>query len=126
MTPTLAPATDADAVELAIARLLLAGTVAGVVLLSIGVILMLAAGMDPLAAEFPAFDPATILPDMAALRADGFLWAGLVILISTPIARTVGELVMFTARRDRVMALVSAAILGVIVMSVVIARLVEG
>jgi uncharacterized membrane protein len=75
---------------------------------------------------FPAFDPGEVVADMFALRPEGFLWAGIVIVVATPIARIVGELVTFASRGDRLMALVSLAILGVVVLSVVVAQLVEG
>jgi uncharacterized membrane protein len=124
-TPTARSTTSQD-VELVIARLLLAGTIVGVILLAIGVGLMITNGVDPESATFPAFDPATIIADMAALRPEGYLWAGIVILIATPIARVAGELVTFARRGDRLMALVALAILGVIALSVAAARILEG
>jgi len=105
-------------VEQVIARVLLAGTVAGVALLTVGVILMGVNGVDPLSATFPPFRIGNVIPDMLALRPDGFLWAGIVILVATPIARVTGELITFTIRRDRVMALVALGILGVVALSV--------
>lgn len=123
-TPTRS--TTPDDVELVIARVLLAGTIVGVTLLAIGVVLMLATGIDPLAESFPAFDAGSVVADMLALDPDGFLWAGIVILVATPIARVVGELVTFSVRGDRLMALVALAILGVVGLSVVVAQLVEG
>ena len=113
-------------VEQVIARLLLGGTIAGVVLLAVGVALMAVNGISPTSGTFPPFEPGTILADLAALRPEGFLWAGIVILIATPIARVIGELVTFTVRGDRLLALVALAILGVISMSVVIAVVLEG
>jgi uncharacterized membrane protein len=124
-TPAQRPTRPQD-VELVIARLLLAGTIVGVVLLAIGVALMITNGVDPESATFPAFDPGTIVADMAALRPEGFLWAGIVILIATPIARVVGELITFATRGDRAMALVALATLGVVSLSVIVARLLEG
>ena len=118
-------AASAD-VEHVIARLLLGGTVAGIVLLAIGVALMVLNGISPVAETFPAFDPRTLLADLAAFRPEGFLWAGVVIVIATPIARVVGELVTYTVRGDRIMALVALAILVVIALSVAVALLVEG
>ncbi len=126
MTMPARRSTTSEDVELVIARLLLAGTVVGVILLAIGVGLMITNGVDPESATFPAFDPGTIVADMVALRPEGFLWAGIVILIATPILRVAGELVTFATRGDRLMALVAAAILGVVALSVVIAQLLEG
>jgi uncharacterized membrane protein len=118
-------ATSADA-EQVIARLLLGGTIAGIALLAIGVVLMAVNGLSPVSGTFPPFDPGTIVADLAALRPEGFLWAGLVILIATPIARVIGELVIFSIRGDRLLALVAVAILGVISLSVAAAVILEG
>jgi uncharacterized membrane protein len=120
----LQPTTTSKDVELVIARLLLAGTVAGVGLLAAGVALMIANGVDPESATFPAFDPGTIVADLAAFRPEGYLWAGIVILIATPIVRVGGELVTFAVRGDRAMAMVAVATLGVVALSVVAAGIV--
>jgi uncharacterized membrane protein len=113
-------AASAD-VEAVIARLLLVGTVTGIILLGIGVALMALGGISPEAGTFPAFAPGTVVADLVALRPEGFLWAGIVILVATPIARVVGELVTYLVRGDRVLALVALGILGVIALSVVAA-----
>jgi uncharacterized membrane protein len=112
---------DAEIVELAIARLLLLGTLAGMALLAMGVALMAATGIDPNATAFPPFEPSTIVADLLALRPDGFLWAGIVVIVATPMARVLGELVVFARRRDRLMAGVAAGILVVVGLSVVVA-----
>jgi uncharacterized membrane protein len=118
-------AASAD-VEQVIARLLLGGTIVGVSLLAIGVVLMAVNGLSPVSGTFPPFEPGTIVADLAAFRPEGFLWAGIVILIATPIARVIGELIIFTMRGDRLLALVAVAILGVISLSVAAAVLLEG
>jgi uncharacterized membrane protein len=114
---------DAQAlgVEDTIARLLIAGTLVGVAALAVGVVLMAAQGISPTSETYPAFDAGRLLPDLVALRAEGFLWAGIVVLVATPVARVIGELVSFAVRRDRLMVGVSAAILGIIVLSVALA-----
>lgn len=108
-------------IELAIARLLLGGALIGIALLAVGVVLMVAADISPNVAAFPPFDPSSIPADLVALQPEGFLWAGILVLIATPIARVIGELVAFAARRDRLMAGVAAGILVVIVLSVAVA-----
>ncbi|HEX5827378.1 MAG TPA: DUF1634 domain-containing protein [Candidatus Limnocylindrales bacterium] len=113
-------------VEAVIARLLYAGTVTGVALLAVGVVLMAVNGVSPESATFPAFDPATVVADLVAMRPEGWLWAGIVVLIATPIARVIGELITFAVRGDRLMAGVALAILGVIALSVAVALVVEG
>lgn len=124
MTPRPAPAPEG--VEGRIATLLLAGAVAGIALVAVGVLLMAVNDMSPLAESFPSFDAARVLPDLVALRPEGFLWSGIVIVIATPIARVVGEFVTFALAGDRIMALAALAILGVVALSVVFAVIVEG
>jgi uncharacterized membrane protein len=118
-------AASAD-VEQVIARLLLVGTVAGIAMLAIGVALMAVGGISPEVGTFPAFEPGTVVADLLALRPEGFLWAGIVILVATPIARVIGELVTYLVRGDRVLALVALGILGVVGLSVVAALALEG
>jgi uncharacterized membrane protein len=118
-------AASAD-VENVIARLLLGGSVVGIVLLSVGVALMAVNGISAEATAFPVFDPGTVVADLVALRPAGFLWAGIVILIATPIARVIGECITYMVRGDRILALVAVAILGVIALSVVAALVLEG
>lgn len=113
-------------VEAVIARLLYAGTVAGVAVLAVGVVLMAVNGISPESTTFPAFDPATLVADLVAMRPEGWLWAGIVVLIATPIARVIGELITFAVRGDRLMAGVALAVLGVVALSVAVALIVEG
>lgn len=120
------PAPATIGVEDRIARLLLLGAVTGIAFVAMGVILMAAAGIDPLATTYPGFEAGRVIPDLLALRPEGFLWAGILVVIATPIARVLGELVTFALRRDRVMAAASGAIMVVVAASVVVARLVEG
>jgi uncharacterized membrane protein len=119
--PAPAPPSEVGSVELAIARLLFAGSLAGVALLLVGVLLMAAAGIDPTRGSAPPFDPARLVGDVVALRPEGFLWAGIVVLVATPIARVIGELIAFSLRRDRPMVLVAIAVLGIIGLSVAVA-----
>lgn len=120
------PRTASADVEQVIARLLLFGAVIGVMFLAIGVCLMAVNGISPESRTFPAFDPSTLVPDLAALRPEGFLWVGIVILIATPIARVIGELITFAVRGDRAMAGVALGILGVIALSVLAALGLQG
>jgi uncharacterized membrane protein len=115
----------ATGLEERIGRLLLAGTLVGIGLLLAGVTLMALAGIDPTSGGSPEFDIARLLPDLLRLRPEGFLWAGIVVLIATPVARVVGELVAFAVRRDRAMTMVAAAILGIIGASVALAIISE-
>lgn len=115
-----------DRLEARIARVLSTGALVAVALLAVGIILMLVEGISPDAAAYPTFDPGTIVADLLSLEPAGFLWAGLVVVVATPIVRVVGEIIAFSIRRDRAMTLVAAGTLAVIVVSVVTALAAEG
>lgn len=125
VTPPGRESASADRVELRVARVLSIGAVLAVGLLLIGIVLMLGEGISPDADSFPVFDPALVVGDLLALRPAGFLWAGIVVVIATPVVRVVGELVGFWLRRDRRMALVAAGVLAVIAVSVITALVSE-
>jgi uncharacterized membrane protein len=107
--------------ERAIARLLTIGTYLSVGLLGLGVVAMIAGGISPLDRNFPPLDVARIPSDLASLRPEGFLWLGLLAVIATPAARVAASLVGYLARRELRMAVVSAAILAVIGLSIALA-----
>ncbi len=107
--------------ERAVGRLLSLGTLAGVVLLAIGVAGMLAAGLAPLTTVAPALDLARLAADLAALRPEGFLWLGVAVIIATPSARVATALVGYGLEGDRRMVGIAVAILGVIALSVAVA-----
>jgi uncharacterized membrane protein len=120
---TQRPGAPSNGLDQAIARLLTAGTYLSVALLGIGVVLMAVAGLPPRGG--PAFDPTHLVADLVALRPEGFLWLGLIAAIATPSARVAASLVGYLRRGERRMAAVSLLILGVIVLSVMLAS-VEG
>ena len=117
---SVAPGPDADALERAIGRVLVLGALVGVGLLLVGVGLMVAGGIAPTSGTATGFDLGRLGPDLLAGRVDGFLWAGIAVLIATPVVRVVGELAAFAWRRDPVMTAVAAGILAVIVLGVVL------
>lgn len=121
-----APVTVAEvaAVERDIRRVLAVGTWLGIALLATGVALMLANGISPHQA-FAPFDIGRVVPDLLAGRAEGFLWAGIVVFIATPVARVLGELILYLRGREWTMTLVALAILGVVALSLLVALLVE-
>jgi uncharacterized membrane protein len=115
-----------DRIEARIARVLSVGAVIAVVLLVVGVGLMVADGIEPDSAAFAVFDPARLVGDLVALRPEGFLWTGILVVIATPVIRVVGELVGFAIRGDRAMAAVAAAIFVIVTASVAVAIAIEG
>jgi uncharacterized membrane protein len=100
--------------ELVLARMLNLGALMSVLLLAVGVGLMAVEGRSPLDGEQLALDVGRIPSDIVAMRAEGFLWLGLLFVIATPAARVVASLAGFAANRERGMALIALAILGVI------------
>jgi uncharacterized membrane protein len=110
--------------ETAIGRFLTVGTYATVVVLGVGVALMLMAGRSPLAAASP-LDVGRLPADLIALRPEGFLWLGLLLVIVMPSIRVVAALVGFVRRGERRMAQVALGVLLVIVVGVVVARATE-
>jgi uncharacterized membrane protein len=100
--------------------LLIVVTYVAVALLAIGVVLLLRAGISPLAGG-PPFDPSQLIPDLLALEPAGFLWLGLLAVIATPLSRVLGAAIGFVRRGEPVMAAISVAILAVIAISVLAA-----
>ena len=112
----------AYAAERAIGRLLIGVTYGSVALLLVGVLLLFAAGISPVAGG-PAFDPARLIADLRGLRPEGFLWIGLVALIGGPAARVVVALIAYVRDEDWLMVGVSVGILVVIALAVATALL---
>ena len=108
------------AAERTIGRLLIVMTYVAVALLVVGVALMVAAGISPLA-EGPPFDPTAIVADVAAGMPEGFLWLGILVVIATPIARVIGAAIAYGSAEQWTMVVISIAILLVIALGVGIA-----
>lgn len=111
--------------EQLVARVLMAATYASVALVAAGVVLMTAQGISPFDAA-RALDPGALLADLGALRPEAFLWIGLVAVIATPSVRVAVSMAGYASGGERTMALISAAILGVVAASVVLAIGLQG
>lgn len=111
---------DTAAIELRVADLLAWATRLAVGLLAVGVVLLLAAGRTPLDAGLP-LDLARIPGDLAALRPDGFLWAGVVVAVASPAARVALAAVGFAR-----IGATRRAVLGLAVLAVIAAGVVAG
>lgn len=115
------------AMDAVIARLLSVGTWAAVAVILAGVVGMLVTGVEPMAGgAIPAFDLARIPVDLLALRPEGFLWAGLLVVIALPIARVAVAGAGFFAAGERRLAAVSGGVLLVVLISIVAALGLEG
>ena len=104
--------------EARIGRLLTVGTLASMALIAIGVVGMVLTGRSPLD-EPPTFDLARVPGDLLALRADAFLWLGLIGIMATPAARVAAAGVGYVRGRERGMALVALLVLLVVAFGVV-------
>ena len=110
MTATIAPddsiaAARADVafrLESTISRVLVAGTYLAMALILIGVVMMLAAGVDPLGPTVPPFDLAAIPSQVASGNPLGFLWLGLVTVLALPLGRVIVAGVGFLAANTKV------------------------
>jgi len=116
---------DAEATRLGaerrIGQLLIAVTYVSVGLLTVGVVLLLAAGISPLAGG-PGLDLTTLPAQLAGLDAAGFLWLGLLAVIAAPISRVVLAAASYARSEDWPMVAVAVAILAIIAIGVVTAE----
>ena len=107
--------------EARIGQFLIAATYVSVVLLVVGVVVLLAAGVSPLAGG-PDLDLSLVPAWLIHLEPAGFLWAGLLAVVATPIVRVALAAVVFTRAGDRQMVLVALGILAVVLAGVIAAR----
>ena len=105
--------------EHSIGRLLTIATIAGVVVLSLGLAAMIAAGISPLDPA-PPFELAAIPAAVARLDPAAVLWLGLLVVIATPPLRVAAALVGFAARGERRMVLVASGVLALIALGIVL------
>jgi uncharacterized membrane protein len=90
-------------------------------LVLVGVVGMFLAGTDPVRAPQPADALGAIPGQVFALDPEGFLWAGLTLVVALPLGRVIVSGVGFLAAGDRRLALVSVLVLLVVGISVVAA-----
>ncbi len=106
--------------ERLIGRLLITLTYLSVALLVVGLVLMLGAGISPLAGG-PGLDLASLGAEILALDPVGFLWFGLLVVIAAPIGRVVVAGVAYGRNGDRLMVGVAAGIVAIVGIGIVIA-----
>lgn len=107
----------AHAAERRIGRLLIATTYVSVGLLVAGVVLLLGAGISPLAGG-PGLDLAALSGQLTRLEPAGFLWLGLLAVIATPVGRVLLAGLAYLRDRDWPMVAVALAILTIIAVGV--------
>lgn len=112
----------AYAIESVVARILVIGTWVAVGLIFVGVLGMLASGIDPMAhPPVASFDLASVPGDIVALRPAGFIWAGILVVMALPVGRVVVAGAGFFAAGERRLALISALVILVVGLSIVAA-----
>ena len=112
--------------ESRVSRLLVIGTYLAIGIVLVGVVGLLASGVDPLVLATPPFDLRQIPADIAAGKPEGFLWLGLVAVLALPLGRVIVAGLGFLAARDTRLALVSLAVLLVVTGSILAALGLEG
>ena len=109
-----------------IARLLSVGTLLSVVVVAAASLLNAAAGRTPLETPGPDLDAGGLATDVLALRPEGLLWLGLLLIVALPTTRVALALVGFARAGDRHASAVAAAVLGVLASSVAAALATRG
>jgi len=113
------PAHVMDPIERMVHRVLEAGILVSVALLVAGVVLDLVHGR----AIAPHVAPLAELPSgLVALDSGAFVSLGILTLIATPFVRVAGTMLVFALERDRRYTLVTAAVLVVMLVSVLVGR----
>ena len=113
-----ARAQSSGALEQVLARVLQVGTYLSISLVAVGVLILLIGGTSPLAGG-PPLTLDRIAADVAAGRAAGFLWLGILGIVATPLLRVFGALLGFWRRGERTMAVIALLVLGVVAAGVI-------
>ena len=108
-----------DPLERTVQRVLQAGVAVSFTLMLVGIVLAVVRG-EALAAH--VVSPGDLWAGLVALDSAAYISLGLIVLIATPFVRVAGSLVAFLRLRDRRYALVTAAVLAVMCVSVVIGK----
>jgi uncharacterized membrane protein len=105
------------AAERRIGRVLIAITYLSVGLLTVGVGLLFGAGISPVAGG-PGLELSAIGSELFALDPAGFLWLGLLAVISAPISRVILAAAVYARADDWQMVAVAVAILAIIAIGI--------
>ncbi len=120
-------AATAARLETIAGRLLAWGTRLALLFILVGVVGMAVKGIDPLGGRsFPPYSLVAIPGQIARLQPEGFIWAGMTLLVALPVGRVTVSGAGFLAAHDRRLALVSVLVLLVIVSSVIAALGLQG
>lgn len=109
-----------EPINLLVHRVLMVGLAISATLLVAGLVVWAARGGGGLPTS--ATGPAQALRDVGRLRPIGFFSLGLLALILTPFARVAGTVVVFLREHDRRYALITAAVLAIMIASILLGR----
>jgi uncharacterized membrane protein len=131
MTPAVPPASarrrahrrrtrPTEPINRLVHRVLMTGLAVSATLLVAGLIVWAARGGGGLPRSVTG--PAQAARDVGGLRPVGFFSLGLLALILTPFARVAGTVVIFLRERDRRYAVITAAVLTIMIASIFLGR----
>ena len=100
--------------EKALHTVLLAGTVLSIALFIIGVCIAIVGSEISIIEE--TLPPESMIDSMTSLSGIGFMVAGIIILLATPLVRIIATMVYFGGR-DRLLSLIAVATFALIVVS---------
>jgi uncharacterized membrane protein len=118
---------NAERFRIWVSTVLIVGVSASAVLVAIGFVSGLAIGWTGslLGAAPSVADPTDfsgLIAGLGALRPIAIAQAGLLVLIATPVVRVGVSLVVFVLDRDRLYAAITAAVLGLLLLSLLLVR----
>lgn len=114
-------ATTPPGLEHRIARLLSLGAASSLVLLTVGTLGFVTAGVAPLTPDWSKVDLARLPADLIALRPEALLWVGLMTAIATPLLRVGASLIGFLLAGERRMVAIASGVLAVVALAIIVA-----
>jgi uncharacterized membrane protein len=110
-----------------VSTVLIVGAIVSATLVAIGFLTSLVVGWNGslVGAARARIDPTDfsgVLAGIGALRPIAIAQAGLLVLVATPVSRVAVSLVAFLLERDRLYAAITAAVLGLLLFSLLVVR----
>jgi uncharacterized membrane protein len=121
-SPSAGPSAAAEAMRLAVSRVLTAGIIVSAVLLVVGFVGALALGWGGSLIGRPAVsaqltDFGAMLDGLGALRPAAIGQLGLIALVLTPVSRVAASILLFALERDRTYVVITTAVLLILLAS---------
>lgn len=126
-SPSAGSSAAAEAMRLAVSRVLTAGIIVSAVLLVVGFVGALALGWggsligrSAVSAQLTDFD--AMLDGLGALRPAAIGQLGLIALVLTPVSRVAASILLFALERDRTYVVITTAVLLILLASLLFIR----